>query len=222
MGTNKYDAIIVLCTNIRKTADGHRPTTYADYDQYGMLAGEINIVAAVLAYERGLADTFVFSTGSSEKTKAVYGAAVPAEAAVYSAEFLARIKNTDKPMPNVILEDRSVNTYSNITECYQIIRQYGWKNVAIMSAPYHIPRTQVLCDLAKTTHPIDAKLKFLVSEDLITQHLPGKYDKQIAGAYSSHQGQKRLRSEAQGLQDMKDGKYVVTEFQLHTLNKSAK
>jgi uncharacterized SAM-binding protein YcdF (DUF218 family) len=208
-----YDAIIILGSNIKPADGGYRPVTYADHDDFGMLAGEIRIVAAVLLHEQHVTDTFVFSTGVSEKTKSAFGPNVPSEASVYSEDFLRHVRSSGLPTPKVILEDNSVNTYSNLTECIAIILENSWSHVGIMSARYHIPRVQMLWDLARANHPVVASADFLAAEDIVTKYQPGIYDDMIDAAYSSPQGQKRLKNEAQGLQDMRDGKYVVTEFQ---------
>jgi len=209
----QYDAVIVLGMNIRKTKAGYRPTTYQDHDGYGMLAGEMNVIAATLLYTQKQTGTFVFSTGTSEKTKAMFGPDVPSEARVYSQDFLRRISGSAQPMPQIILEDRSANTYSNLTECIAIINEHRWRHVAIMSARYHIPRVTMLWQLVTGKYPCQAAADFLVAEDVIQQHIPHIYDELIDIAYRSPQGVKRLASEAHGLQDMKDGRYVATEFQ---------
>ena len=67
-----YDAVIILGSNIRQAGDGYRPVTYEDYDQFGMLAGEIKVIAAVVLCEHDVTDTFVFSTGTSEKTSRIW------------------------------------------------------------------------------------------------------------------------------------------------------
>jgi hypothetical protein len=231
MYTNKrvtrYDAVIVLGMNIRSTTAGFRPSSYQDHDEFGMLGGEMNVIAATLLYEQGTADTFIFSTGVSAKTKAAFGEDAPTEAEVYSKNFLKRISDSPCPKPTIILEDHSVNTYSNLTECIQILNSHGWKHIAIMSARYHIPRVAALWELTKTNHPSVVTVDFLIAEEVIIQGLPGIYDAIIEAAYSSPEGQRRLKNEAQGLQDMKNGKYVVTEFQFHKatashLNNTAK
>lgn len=225
-----YDAVIVLGCNITPVEDGFAPTTYKDHDQYGMLAGEMNVIAAVHLLANRQTDTFVFSTGTSQKTKAAFGEDAPTEAEVYSIDFVARLQRYRKehhdanlPEPTIILEDRSVNTYSNITEVLEIIRTQGWKKVAIMSARYHVPRVKALCEMILSNGHVDAvkaEITFLMSEDIIVQAAPGQYDAMIAEAYSSEQGQKRLAIEAQGLSDIQEGRYVISEFQLHQAHQS--
>jgi hypothetical protein len=221
--TQPYQAIIVLGCNITPTATGFKPTTYADHDEYGMLAGQMNVIAATLLWAEGASNTFVFSTGISAKTKAAFGDDVPTEAAVYSQDFLERLRAMRKeqpelatrPDPVIILEDRSANTFANLTESFAIIRDKGWNDVAIMSARYHIPRVAALSDMIQEKQPLDGvSIDFIQSEDVIVDQLPGMYDQDIEEAYNSEWGQKRLAIEANGLKDMQDGTYVITEFQL--------
>jgi uncharacterized SAM-binding protein YcdF (DUF218 family) len=224
-----WDALIILGSNIKRDGDGYRPVTYDDHDKFGMLAGEIRIIAAVILYEQSVTGVFVFSTGISEKTKEILGPNVPSEATVYSQDFLSRIRSSNRPPPAVILEDRSVNTYSNLTECIAIIRRNRWKHVAIMSARYHMARVQMLWELAREKHPVATTAVFVAAEDVVTEYLPGIYEAMIDAAYSSPQGLRRLRNEAQGVQDLRDGKYVLTEFRLahadsrgHSLEESSR
>jgi uncharacterized SAM-binding protein YcdF (DUF218 family) len=209
-----YDAAVILGSGIRRVGDGYRPVTYDDHDTFGMVAGEIRVIAAVVLYEQQLAGTFVFSTGTSEKTRAALGPDVPAEAVVYSQDFLRRTASSGLPAPAVILEDRSVNTYSNLVESIAVIRGHEWARVAVVTARYHIPRVQALWEVATGNHPVTASAAFLAAEDIVTRYLPGVYDDVIAAAYTSPQGLKRLTHEAQGLQDLKDGRYIITEFRI--------
>lgn len=217
-----YDAVIVLGMNITPVQGGFAPTTYKDHDEYGFLAGEMNVIAAVHLYTQDITNTLVFSTGTSKKTKAAYGENAPTEASVYSADFLKRLQAYRDSHPEaanladpiIILEDRSVNTYSNLTECLEIIISQGWKRVAIMSARYHIPRAQMLFDMATKNLNLHAQVDFIMAEDIVVAAEPGKYDDYIAEAYASEWGQKRLAIEAQGKRDMEAGRYVVAEFQL--------
>ncbi len=220
----QYDAILVLGGNLTKKADGSfAPTTYQDSDEYGMLGGYMRVIAAVWMYLAGDTNIFVFSTGTSEKTKAKYGSRVPTEAFAYSELFktmLASLRPEHPEMesldpPTIILEDISQNTVGNIRECFAIIREHGWANVGVMSAGFHIPRVKALCELLLPDDPIDANLTFISAEEEVKRLCPGKYDAEIDAAYASAEGQKRMKSEEQGLQAMRNGTYVMSEFQLH-------
>lgn len=219
-----YDAVLVLGGNITKTDSGkYAPSTYQDSDGFGMLGGYMRIITATWMYIRGEADTFVFSTGTSEKTKAKFGTDVPTEAYLYSQvfkEMLAERRSVtpelfDIPEPTIILEEYSQNTVGNVRECFEIIRGHGWATVAVLSADFHIPRVQALCNLISQKHPVDCNLVFTGAETKIKQLMPGTYDQEINMAYASPEGQKRMECEARGLQHIQSGSYVMGEYQLH-------
>lgn len=221
--TTPYEAIVVLGCNITPTETGFAPATYADHDEHGMLAGHMNVIAATLLWAEGASNTFVFSTGTSAKTKAAYGDDAPTEAEVYSKDFLRQIKHmraedaelARKPLPAIILEDRSVNTFTNLIETFTIVQEKGWKDIAIVSARYHIPRVAALNAMIQQKRPLsELAIDFIVSEDVVEDQQPGLYDQDIEEAYASEWGQKRLQIEANGLKDMREGRYVIGEFQL--------
>jgi hypothetical protein len=219
----QYDAIVILGLNIVPVGDSYAPTSYKDHDEYGMLAGEMNVIATIHLFAQQQADIFVFSTGTSQKTIAAFGPDVPTEAEVYSQDFMTRLKRyrathpelAGHPDPTIILENRSVNTYTNIMEVFTIIEQQEWRHVAIMSARYHVPRVKALCELIQKTYPQTANLEFITSEDVALRAEPGIHDEAITAAYNGYQGKKRLAHEAQGREDIEQGRYVITEFQLN-------
>ena len=218
-----YDAVIVLGGNIRQTAEGYAPSTYADSDMFGMLGGKIRVIAAALMHLKGEASTFVFSTGTSEKTKAVFGPDVPTEADVYSEDFKiilnemsAELADADQhDPPRIVLEDKSQNTVGNIRECLQIIQKDNWQKVAFMSTWPHIQRAEALCSVIAEQIPTNANLEFIAAEDIVKRLQPGMYDAEIEAAYNSEEGKKRIASEAKGVRDIKENKYVFTEYQSH-------
>ncbi|HYH74882.1 MAG TPA: YdcF family protein [Candidatus Saccharimonadales bacterium] len=226
MHTPPYEAVVILGCNITPTDGGFAPTTYKDHDEFGMLAGQMNVIAATYLWQQRAADTFLFSTGTSAKTRAAYGDDVPTEAQVYSRDFLERIQQlrdenpalSQLDSPHVLLEEKSYNTYTNMTEVLAILKYQGWKNVLLVSARYHIPRIQALHGLILDKLPeqgFDAcHITFKDSEGIIMAADPGKYDEEIAAGYASEQAQRRAAIEAQGVRDIQEGRYHIGEFQL--------
>lgn len=179
---------------------------------FGFLGGHMRVKAALTLYKNGQADTFVFSSGVSAKSKDMYGADVPSDASVYCQDFLSQL---DGPAPTIILEERSFNTSSNIIESLAIIRNHAWRRVAVLSSNYHIPRIRALFNMICKNNPLATELVFLGAEDVVKEFEPGVYDAEIDAAYASPEGQKRLENEARGLKSIKDGIYVLGEFQHH-------
>ena len=216
-----YDAVIVLCGGLRKVDAGYQPTTFEDGDEFGMLGGFIRVVAAAELYWQGRASRFLFSTGVSAKQIAKFGPDVPPEAGVYRDLFVetihanARRQNLTLPLPEMFLEDKSVNTVANLQESVAICKREGWQCVAIISSEYHVPRIAALYDLIATHAPLLAAHPiFLAAEPIVTQAQPGAYDAQIDAAYRSEIGQKRIANEHAGLAHIQSGQYTLHEYQL--------
>jgi uncharacterized SAM-binding protein YcdF (DUF218 family) len=220
----KYDAIIVLGGGLSKTEHKGKfyPTDYRHGDPFGMLGGGMRVLAAAEMYLSGEAENFVFSTGRTEKNKAQFGENLPTEAEIYGKKFLDVVNHFSKKKraenleaPQIIHEDRSFNTLSNIVEILQIIKDKGWKKVAIISSAYHIPRVEALYNQALEKHPeLQIEINFVSAEDTVEEAEPGKYEKVIKQFYNTPEAKKRIKNEKSGIEDIKSGKYAVGEFQL--------
>ncbi|HSX29633.1 MAG TPA: YdcF family protein [Candidatus Saccharimonadales bacterium] len=217
---NKYNVVIVLCGGLSKTAGVYAPTSFSDSDEFGMLGATVRVRAAQELYWRGVADTFLFSTGVSEKQIAKFGPNVPPESHIYRDYFLAGIKNDHRklahepPAPKVLVEDASVNTVANLLEVSKLCSRYGWNDVAIISSAYHVPRIEALYGLIRDHFAISIRSAFLSAEEILRQSQPGVYDNEIAEAYASIEGKRRIANEQQGLAAINSGNYVFHEFQL--------
>lgn len=223
----QYEAIIVLSGGLKKIDGEYYPADYTDSDGFGMLGGHMRIEAASELYFHHQAKTFVFTTGSNEKDRIKFGQDVPTQADVYAKAFARRIaelkikpeylKNEEKnEKPEAILEDRSATTLANIQEVMQIIKDRGWKKVAILTSEYHRPRTRALYEKVLLEHKdeINCEIIFLSAEEELIRLNPGKYDKDISTAYSTAEAKERIQNEERGLKDINSGKYTMVEFQL--------
>lgn len=215
-----YDAIMVLGGNIRPEDGTFVPTTYADTDRSdGMLGGHMRVIAAACLFLAGKSDTIAFSTGTSDQTLEDYGPSVPTEASVYRqafektlAELRPRFPQADsRKEPIIALEDRSKNTESNIYGCYKLINEHGWRRAAFLSSDAHIERIEGLCyyDKMKVQKPDSVDLSFISAEKVVQEILPGAYDEEIAQAWNSEIGRKRIAIEANGVAAIKAGTYFL-------------
>jgi len=61
------------------------------------------------------------------------------------AELMADyLENKAVKRENLILEDKSKNTFENFVFSKKIIEQYGFKNIALVTSDYHIKRVQMI------------------------------------------------------------------------------
>lgn len=149
---------------------------------------------------------------------------MPTEAQIYREKFLRcldGLRKNDKEKfkdvedPVITLEDKSFSTLTNIKEVLQMIKDRGWKKVALVTSAYHVPRARALYEQALKQHEeIQVSIDFLSAEKIAKKTEPGKYDEFIEMAYQSTEAQKRISNEKKGLEDIKAGRYAAGEFQL--------
>ncbi len=135
-----YDAVAVLCGGLRYDGEAYHPASFTDSDEHGMLGSRVRVLAAADLYRAGCAGVFLFSTGISQKSRARFGPAVPAEAVVYAEHFRAEAGDG----PQVLLETGSVNTAGNCAAIAAAARQHGWSRLAVVTSEYHLPRVREL------------------------------------------------------------------------------
>jgi len=199
----RYDAVAVLCGGLRYDGDAYHPASFTDSDQHGMLGSQIRVLAAADLYRAGCAGVFLFSTGISQKSRARFGPAVPAEAVVYAEHFRAEAGAG----PAVLLETGSVNTAGNCAAIAAAARHHGWSRLAVVTSEYHLARVQqLLRRLGGEREPA-----ILSAEAIVMAARPGTHDAEIAAAYASPAGLLRTARERQGLADLYAGRYDPRE-----------
>lgn len=171
----------------------------------------MRVIAAVTLFLKEVSKRFVFCTGITQKNISQFGKDVPTEALVYFRIFLQLIREEMLEPEEIILEEKSTTTLENIREVLDIIKDRKWKKVAIVSSAYHIRRVKALCSMALKQVGLNVSVDFLSAEGVL---MPGKYDEIIKNAYKTEEARKRIKNERAGVQDIKEGRYAIREFQL--------
>jgi uncharacterized SAM-binding protein YcdF (DUF218 family) len=107
------------------------------------------VLHAVRLYKKGFAPRIIMTGG--------VGTYPPAEAEV--AARLAMEKGV--PRAAIVREEESTSTWENAANATQICKQRGWKNVLIVSDPFHLYRAQrnfQKCGLHATTSPAASEM----------------------------------------------------------------
>jgi hypothetical protein len=212
---------VVLCGGTARQGDIYLPTTYEHSDDFGMLGGEMRVIAAVARARHGLSQHVLFSGGKSKKGAAARGGEhvpAPPAATVYAGHFTNMFVNTDGQtgegprITPILLDTVSPNTNANMLYSLQLAQREGWRDMVVISSEYHMPRVTALYSIIKEKLCMDGiRTTFLAAEDVVRAAHPGLYDDSITAAYKSEAGQLRLASEAHGLADMRAGRYSFTE-----------
>jgi hypothetical protein len=214
MASDAYDAIVILGGGLRKEGNEYYPATYEDNDGFGMLGGHMRLRASFDLYQTKAADCFMFTTGIYEKNKARLGPEVPAESEVYAARFRELIGT--RPTPEIVIETVATTTLTDLIEAFKVATERMWKQIAILSSEYHLPRVDALCTMLLRGKGRDLTVEFLSAERIVKECEPGTFDQEIDEAYRSESASQRARNEQQGLQDIRDGKYAIQEFQFNS------
>jgi hypothetical protein len=218
-----FDAITVQSAGLRMEENGtYASTLYSSTDEFGMLGGNMRVLAAQELYWLYPASAFVFCNGKSAKQIAKFGPEVPTDAEIYAEEFKRGIDQSSRDKfdekllePKIFLEDKSVNTVASIGLLLGMCTTHDWKRIGLVSSDYHIPRIQALCDLIfKKLGDNPVEISFISAEAVLKELRPGMYDEEIDDAYQTVAAQERLKNEENGLQDIKAGRYHIGEFQL--------
>jgi uncharacterized SAM-binding protein YcdF (DUF218 family) len=115
--TRKADAIVILGAQVRP-------------DGTAGLGLRMRTLHALRLYKKGVAPAIICTGGVGDYH--------PAEA-VAAAQILL-LKGV--PRDAILLEDKSTSTWENATYATRICKTKGWKNVVVVSDPFHLWRAQ--------------------------------------------------------------------------------
>ena len=227
----RVDTDVVLCGGTYKYGDMYLATTFQHEDEFGMLGGEMRVLAAVARAQRGLCRNILFAGGKSIKGAAMRGGEhvpAPPSAAAYAAQFANMLEAAESlaeesddsvvPEPTIILDTKTPNTNANMAHSVQLAFNNSWETMAIISNEYHLPRVRALYKIIKEKLGHSVEVNFLAAEAVVRLAYPGVYDEEIERAYASPAGQRRLKSESQGLADIQAGIYKFKEVTREALD----
>lgn len=118
------------------------------------------------------------------------------------------------PRENILLEDKSDNTFQQLKELIGILEKNNFKKIIIISNQYHLPRVKAMIEyvkelglLKKMLH--DLKIKLESAEKVLIKYNPEEWEKEIKNAYKSEAMGKRIELEERGVKDIKEGRYKL-------------
>jgi uncharacterized SAM-binding protein YcdF (DUF218 family) len=195
---------------VEKQQTGYRKGGRTDSDNasYVVLGGHARAVAAAHLSQKGKVQTFLFSTGRPEYLSK--HAAAPSEASVMRDETARRIGvRPPAESPTFFLEENSTNTRENAVESLKIVRQAGWKRIAVLSNEYHMRRVERFFEIAQEeTQTRDVAIAFISAEEVLKERSP-HYRALIERLEHSRAMRTRREWEATGIQALDEGQYSV-------------
>ncbi len=211
------DAIFVLSGEITKkpgdTLRPYRSTSFATSDSFGMLGGKARVVAAA-EVGKYLPNVKIVTTSRSMDPER---SEEPTHAQVMAIE----LKHYGIPQDQIMLEEESTTTLTEIVEMIKLSRRNDWKHVGIISNAYHLPRVQAIYehiqDFTNDDEVLEEALQFFRQNNLTISYVPAEeilphrsshFVKLIHQAQQSEEYLRRIESERIGLQKVKEKTYV--------------
>jgi uncharacterized SAM-binding protein YcdF (DUF218 family) len=188
----KPDALIIFTAGIMPLpSGGWRSTTYDDRDALGTLGGRDRVeAAALLAKEHPRAYLVATSRRMTGEP--------PTLAEVYANE----LRDLGVASGRIVKEENSINTETAVHEALQLAKERGWRYVIFLSNEYHLPRILAFSKREQSDVVVDAcsSESMLIARDRAFKAIFEKVKK-------SSEYQKRLASEARGLEALEQGSY---------------
>ena len=100
----------------------------------------INVLAAGIIYKAGLTGKIIFSTGHTS------GKNVPSEAEAMKRQLLRIFPSI--PDEDVLLEEESLDTWTNASKFKRIQKDKGYKNMGLLTVGFHLKRAEYLFERA--------------------------------------------------------------------------
>lgn len=183
-------------------------TSYADEDEHGILGGKARIIAAA-ELGKFFPEVTIVTTSRVEPDQ-------PTHASVMAKELIAM----DIPESQIVLEERSNSTRTEIIEMVKLAQANGWRKIVVLSSDYHLPRIQeMFSNLKNLSNDEDetfneklawcrgnVEIHFMAAEDILPIR-NGHYASLVHKAGMTEQYRKRVASEQEGIEQMRNGQY---------------
>lgn len=212
------DAVVILSADIVEAPErtiGYKSGSYADLDVRDLLSGaKARVIAGAEASKYFQDAEIVTDTRDRDLSRGR-----PTHAAVYADE----LRRLGVDQSRIVMEEESVNTIEELIETIKMAEQRNWKEVALISNDYHVPRIRELYarleDFAQahdtefwnayTAFQIgNRSLQVVSAEDILPVRNP-RYSRLIQEVHSLPEYGARVRAEQKGIEDLRNNKYKI-------------
>jgi len=197
-------AIFILGGALNQVGGRWRTTGFQDGDEFGVTGDRLRVIAAEYLYQDNPDLKIIVSGGRGQYQGR---SEMPTIAEVLKQELIER----GVPSGNIILEDKSGNTWEQLQALKSLLAQKKINDVAIISNEYHLPRIKAMIenlDLGLAQMLQENKIKLLAAEQVLVERKP-EWKKEIDEAYLLPGMAERIALEQKGVQDIKEGKYKI-------------
>lgn len=198
---------------------GYYTPSYDEADFTGLASGAHYRVIAAAEIGKNFSDITLVPTGKLITHGIAEKEHFPNDAAVMADELKAMGVKEDQ----IILEEESVSTLTELVQLVKMARENGWERVAVVTSRWHVPRVKMMYEKLETIEGLcsdeekemiedfkqsGAEVKIIGAED-ITDNISQEYRDQIKEIEQREAFKERLAAEQRGIEDLKAGRYKV-------------
>src|SRR3989344_5384080 len=211
-------AIFILSASEREINIGdtkkYRPDAYSNLDNKGSIGGGHARVIATAELGKYFPDVKLVTTSAPEKTD-------ESLARIYAKE----LESLEIPVEQIILEEKSTDTLTELIEMIKIARNNAWESVAVLTSEQHIERASEMLnhleELAISLNKMDEEfslafeyfgkgkklqVRFLKAEEILPMR-DKRYEKIIEAMRNSEAYKKSVEAEKRGIKRIREGTY---------------
>lgn len=192
--------------------DGYKTLSYQDLDAHGLVTGGKARVVAAAEIAKLFPDLPLVTTSRYEADK-------PTHAAVMAQELEQR----SVPSEQIIKEEQSVNTVTELTELVKMAVRNEWKRVEAITSDYHIARCAKMFEALDTIVNYDdpeffealakfresgSRLAFIAAEEVL-EKVSSKYSQLFEQVRQTDAFKGRVAAEEKGIRDLQEGRYKI-------------
>ena len=198
-------AIFVLAGGFNQDGKGEwHSSTFGNPATVGMSGSYVRITAAALLW-RSMPDSVVVPSGGR-------GAAdhlLPPN--LYLSTIMRReLEVVGVPSSAIIEENQSGNTFSQLKVLVDLVHQYNWTKVTIVSSRFHLPRGQAIVECLKGMESLRSVAEYVSAESVVLAKAPAEWCTAIDATYASDEFKKLIELEAKGVEQLRLGQYQLS------------
>ncbi len=197
--------IYILSAGIKQDDNGNWVSSDLQEDEKfaGAPGGKLRVIAAAYLYKDKRSK--IITSGGQGCDKNIENTDHPNVSTILKEELVELgVKEED-----IVEENKSGNTYSQLEELKKIINSNNLKRIRIITNTYHLPRVQAMIE-----HDGELKqmlqygqIELLSAEEICIEHDSQKWKAIVEKAYESELIKKIIRLEQKGVEDIKNGVY---------------
>lgn len=195
-------AIYILGGGLIKENNKWRTTNFNDGDNFGAMGDRLRIDAAYVLYKKNSNLILITSCGKGQY-KDIPDA--PTVAEVMKQELIELGIEDSK----ILKEEKSGNTWRQLQELKNIIKNNNLDKIYILSNRHHLPRVQAMIEVDNVLYEMLKRqvIELVSAEEVLIENNPDKWTTDIDNAYQTEAMKKRLDLEAQGVMQIREGIY---------------